>query len=266
MNEEKAPLVSVVMPSYNHASFIGRAVESVLGQTCADLELIVIDNHSTDGTDGVLAAIQDPRLRVIKISNGGIIAASRNLGVKSASGRYIAFIDSDDIWLPEKLERQLEALRAAPGAVLAYCRFRTLTGDERSAEALPPLRVCTSGQIFNQIYLKHFVACSGVLAEKRALDEAGGFSEEVGLVAIEDTDLWLRLSAKGGGVLSSEAPLFLYRVHPGNASGGAWRRFRRELALSRRHYKRAGFFAFSASAALSLISFFKQKALQLLRR
>lgn len=252
MTQQKAPLVSVVMPSYNHARYIGLAVESVLTQTSGDLELIVVDNHSSDGTDEVLAAIKDPRLRVVKISNGGVIAASRNLGLKSASGEYVAFADSDDVWLPEKLERQLEALRAAPGAVLAYSRFNTLTGDTAAEAVLPRRSGCVSGSVFSRLYLKHFIACSGVLARRGALAEAGGFSEEPELVAIEDSDLWLRLAQKGEIVCSSDRPLFLYRVHPGGASTGAWRRFRRELLLARRHSAAAGPLRFAAAVCLSL--------------
>jgi glycosyltransferase involved in cell wall biosynthesis len=252
MTEKKAPLASVIMPSYNHARYIGRAVESVLGQTAVDLELIVVDNHSTDGTDEVLAAIKDPRLRVLKISNGGIIAASRNLGLKSAAGEFAAFVDSDDIWLPEKLERQLEALGAAPGAVLAYSRFKTLTGDTASEEIFPRPSGCVSGRVFGRLYLKHFIACSGVLARRGSLAEAGGFSEEPELVAIEDSDLWLRLAQKGEIVCSSDRPLFLYRAHPGGASTGALRRFRRELLLARRHSAAAGPLRFAAAVCLSL--------------
>ncbi|MDD2806168.1 MAG: glycosyltransferase family A protein [Elusimicrobiales bacterium] len=251
MTQQKAPLVSVIMPSYNHARYIGRAVESVLEQTAGDLELIVVDNQSADGTDEVLAAIKDPRLRVLKIANGGIIAASRNLGLKNAAGEYAAFVDSDDIWQPEKLERQLEALRAAPGAVLAYSRFKTLTGDTASEAIYPRPSGCVSGRVFGRLYLKHFIACSGVLARRSALLAAGGFSEERELVAIEDSDLWLRLAQTGEVVCSSDRALFLYRVHPGAASAGSWRRFRRELLLARRHYLAAGPARFVAAACLS---------------
>lgn len=251
MTQQKAPLVSVIMPSYNHARYIGRAAESVLGQTAGDLELIVVDNHSTDGTDEVLAAIKDPRLRVVKIANGGIIAASRNLGLKNAAGEFAAFIDSDDIWLPEKLERQLEALRAAPGAVLAYSRFKTLTGDAASEEIFPRPAGCVSGRVFGRLYLKHFIACSGVLARRDALLAAGGFSEDRELVAIEDSDLWLRLAQKAEIVCSCDRALFLYRVHPGGASTGSWRRLRRELLLARRHAAAAGPVRHAAAACLS---------------
>lgn len=256
---ERAPLVSVVMPSYNHARFIGRAVESVLTQARADLELIVVDNNSSDGTDAALAAAADPRLKVIKFSNGGVIAASRNRGLKEAAGEFVAFIDSDDVWLPGKLERQLEALRAAPGAALCYSRFRTLLGETPSAEAFPRQSGCVSGRVFGRLYLKHFIACSGVLARAAALREAGGFAEDPALVAIEDSDLWLRLALKWDVVCAGEEPLFLYRVHPGAASAGSWRRFARELRLARRHLSNAGPARFVAAAALSLAAALRQE-------
>jgi len=235
MTPQTGPLISVVMPSYNHAAFIGRAAASVLEQTYSNLELIIVDNNSSDGTDSVLAAIKDPRFKVVKFSNNGVIAASRNLGIKSAAGEYVAFIDSDDIWLPGKLAAQTAALEHDPAAALAYCRFRTLTGTVESDEVLPRLEICASGEVFKALYRKTFIACSGVMARRRILLEQGGFCEERALVAIEDTDLWLRIARDNRVVLSSAEPLFLYRVHPGNLSRAGLAALVRVMRLSLRH-------------------------------
>lgn len=254
MTGEKGPLISVVMPSYNHAAYIGRAAASVLSQTYSNLELIVVDNNSSDATDAVLAGIKDPRLKVVKFSNNGVIAASRNLGIKRAAGEYVAFIDSDDVWLPGKLEAQLGAFARDPGALLVYSRFRVITGDVEGAEVLPRLDLCAQGDIFGALYLKTFIACSGVMAKKTALEAQGGFSESRDLVAIEDMDLWLRLAGTGRAALSSQEPLFLYRVHPGGMSSGWGRKYLRGLRLAARHARRAGLPAFLLAAGLGLFS------------
>lgn len=100
MNE----LVSVVIPTYNHAHLLGRALQSVLDQTYANWEALVIDNHSQDNTDTVVKSFGDPRIRLLKIHNNGVIAASRNLGMCEAGGEWVAFLDSDDIWYARKLD------------------------------------------------------------------------------------------------------------------------------------------------------------------
>ena len=105
MNDTVSPLVSVVIPSYNHGRFLGRALQSVLDQTYTNSEVIVVDNHSTDNTDEVMASFADQRITYLKIHNNGIIAASRNAGLRLAKGEWIAFLDSDDYWSGNKLEQ-----------------------------------------------------------------------------------------------------------------------------------------------------------------
>ena len=104
MNDRVTPLVSVVIPSYNHARYLGRALQSILDQTYTNWEAIVIDNHSTDKTDEVMTSFTDPRITYLKIHNKGIIAASRNVGIRAAKGEWIAFLDSDDWWTADKLQ------------------------------------------------------------------------------------------------------------------------------------------------------------------
>ena len=104
MNTSFIPIVSIVIPTYNHAKFIGKALESVIDQTYKNWEAIVIDNNSTDDTDKVINQYNDPRIKYLKINNDGVIAKSRNLGIKEAKGEWIAFLDSDDWWTKDKLE------------------------------------------------------------------------------------------------------------------------------------------------------------------
>ena len=104
MNDTAAPLVSVVIPTFNQASYLGRALQSVLDQTYTNWEAIVIDNHSTDNTDELMTSFADPRIIYLKIHYNGVIAASRNLGIRAAKCEWIAFLDSDDWWRLDKLQ------------------------------------------------------------------------------------------------------------------------------------------------------------------
>src|SRR3989304_8476363 len=99
----KQPLVSVIMPTYNHARFIGEAIGSVLNQTYPNLELIIIDNYSEDNTEEIVSSYKNQRVKYFKFRNHGVIAASRNYGMRHAQGDYIAFLDSDDLWEPTKI-------------------------------------------------------------------------------------------------------------------------------------------------------------------
>src|SRR5450759_2358523 len=110
MTENAAPLVSVVIPTYNHARFLGRALQSVLDQTYTNWEAIVVDNHSQDHTGEVVEAFADPRITLLKVHNGGVIATSRNMGIRRARGEWIAFLDSDDWWAANKLEGCLDQI------------------------------------------------------------------------------------------------------------------------------------------------------------
>src|SRR5690625_3525723 len=122
-----APTVTVVIPTYNRAHVVHRAIDSVLGQTFADFELIVVDDGSTDGTEAVLSTYTDPRIRyLVQLVNRGVSAA-RNRGIKEARGEFVAFLDSDDEWFPEKLERQVNRFKRAPDNVgLVYCGVETV--------------------------------------------------------------------------------------------------------------------------------------------
>ena len=98
------PLVSIIIPTFNHANYLSKALQSVLHQTYTNWEAIVIDNYSTDDTDSVITRYNDHRIKYLKIHNGGVIAKSRNAGIKSAKGDWIAFLDSDDTWTSDKLD------------------------------------------------------------------------------------------------------------------------------------------------------------------
>ncbi|MFN8496548.1 MAG: glycosyltransferase [Anaerolineae bacterium] len=205
------PRVSVVIPTYNRADLLPEAIASVLGQSLADLELIVVDDGSTDDTAAVLAAVGDPRLRVIAQANGGISAAL-NAGMRAARGQYVIMLGSDDRFLPGCLARLSAAAAAYPGAVVVYGRARGM--DAAGA----PLAVVTGAPppypdspLLSALY-GDFVATITALIRRDALDRVGYCDPT--LKGNEDWDLWIRLAREGDFVFVPEV-LAEFRIHPG---------------------------------------------------
>lgn len=190
------PLVSVVIPAYNCERFIGRAVRSVLGQTYANLECIVIDDGSTDGTAAVVERFGE-RVRLIRQANGGASAA-RNAGIAAAQGRYIAFLDSDDYWLATKLEHQVAIMLEQPDLALVSCDFSWLRAGvdpdyiDPSAPSFEPgaleLRDGLA-DLLNAPYL----GTPTVLVDAPLARQSGGF--DTSLPVGEDLDFYFRICA-----------------------------------------------------------------------
>jgi glycosyltransferase involved in cell wall biosynthesis len=231
------PLVSVIMPTYNHAKFIGKAIDSVLNQTYKNLELIVIDNYSEDDTEKIVDSYEDNRITCLKFRNTGIIAASRNHGIKHSNGEYIAFLDSDDLWVPEKLEKQIKLFQISNETAMVYTRYKTIKDGTISNNIFPEDGRYKSGNIFESLYLRSFVACSSVMVKRSVLDQVGLFSTDPDLIAIEDTDLWLKIALKNTIKCTNDLPLLLYRIQPQGISYGYIQKLRRSLRLKRRYKK-----------------------------
>jgi glycosyltransferase involved in cell wall biosynthesis len=219
-----APQVSVVIPSYNGAPFICQAVESALRQTVAAIEVLVIDDGSTDDTPLRLRSFRDPRLRVIQRSHQGAPAAL-NCGVSQACGEYIGFLDHDDLWLPSKLERHLECFAAYP-ALAATFSWYGLIDEVGQRINLTPSR--WRGPIdFSQL-LADFVigSTSSLLIRRSVILDAGCFDAR--FPRAHDQDLVLRISlAHPGGIRAVPEELTLYRRHSGQMSRD-WRAMYRE--------------------------------------
>ena len=172
------PLISIVMPTYNHAIFIGEAISSVLNQTYTNFELLVIDNFSMDETAAVAVSFHDERVKYERFANRGIIAASRNLGIKKARGGLVAFIDSDDVWQAEKLTRQVDDLQSKPKVALSFCAFRINSDDEAYKDKLFTASDKKLALLTYEMLLKrNYIPNSAVLVRKNALEEAGCFDE-----------------------------------------------------------------------------------------
>src|SRR3990167_692982 len=167
--EIKQPLVSVIMPTYNHAQFIGEAIDSVLNQTYKNLELIIIDNYSEDNTEEIVKSFNNQRIKYVKFRNNGVIVASRNVGMKMAKGKYFAFLDSDDLWLPNKLEKQIPLFERDGKVGLVYSDiilFNEKGKEKRSFEFKKPHR----GNVFPELLLENFINTQTVLIRKEAFD------------------------------------------------------------------------------------------------
>jgi glycosyltransferase involved in cell wall biosynthesis len=202
------------MPTRNRADLLGRTLATVLGQRLTDLEIIVVDDASTDHTGDLLAAVGDERLRTIRHPERRGVAAARNLGLTAAAGRWVAFLDDDDLWAPDKLARQVDALLEHPGTRWVLDGAVVVDGRLRVIGAQSPPRTPDLGAALLGSNVVPGGA-SGVVAERSLVVDAGGFDEELGLLA--DWDLWIRLALRAPSA-SIRAPLHAYHLHGGSMS------------------------------------------------
>jgi glycosyltransferase involved in cell wall biosynthesis len=224
------PLVSVLLAVHDDAAFLRQAVDSILGQTLGDLELIVVDDASTDGTPALLDAIADERLRVVRNEEQSGLAASLNRGLDLAGGRYVGRIDGDDVALPERLERQVERLRAESRCAAVGSAIVDLDEDGRSG-ATHMLPANATALRWHALFSSPFFHPT-VLVDREVLD-AHGLRYDTEFLESEDYELWTRLFAFGDGA-NLVTPLVLKRVHPGQASlrrGDLQESFQRRVAL-----------------------------------
>jgi glycosyltransferase involved in cell wall biosynthesis len=185
------PTVSVTMAAYNYGHFLGAAVKSVLAQTFGDFELIVVNDGSTDDTADVIGPyLADRRVRYYRTRHQGL-GPAKNLGVRFARAPLVAFLDADDVWLPHKLERQLELHRADPGLGVIYTR--RLLIDEQGRQIRYEQPVLHRGHVLAEMFQRNFVCYSSALVRRSALETAGMFDEALPLAI--DYDLWLRMAA-----------------------------------------------------------------------
>ena len=190
----KNPTVSVIIPTYNRAHLISRAIKSVLNQTYQDFEVIVVDDGSTDNTEEVIKEFQkkDERIKYVRHEKNKGGSAARNTGIKAARGAYIAFLDSDDEWLPEKLKKQMKFFKnASPEGGVVYTGFiyKDELGGGTSKQHIPKKR----GWIFEDILAENCVGTtSTVIIKRKCFEKAGLFDEN--LPSCQDWDMWLKLA------------------------------------------------------------------------
>jgi glycosyltransferase involved in cell wall biosynthesis len=208
--------VSIIIPTYNRAALVTEAVASVLAQSFRDFELLVVDDGSTDGTGEALALYAD-RIRLIRRESRDGVSAARNDGIAAARGEWLAFLDSDDLWLPEKLTRQMAYLTAHPGLKLCQTEETWVRRGVRVNQ--PQTHRKIGGRIFFQSLERCLVSPSAVILHRRLIEAHGGFDED--LPAAEDYDLWLRLSWRYAVGLVPE-PLIIKRGGRADQLSAQW--------------------------------------------
>lgn len=188
---EEAPLVSVVIPSFNRARLIPDAIDSVLDQTYENWELIVVDDGSTDETEEVVRSYADPRIRYTVNTGPSGPGGARNVGVRCTQGPLIAFLDSDDIWLPEKLQLQVQAVVGRPelGLVGGGCRYVDENLEPTGKQSLPPGKVSYEQMCISVTFPG---ATSNAVVRRSAFEDVGGFDSS--LLRSQDRDLFIKLS------------------------------------------------------------------------
>lgn len=241
------PLVSVIMPSYNTARYIGEAIDSVLSQDYPNKELIVIDDGSTDATVDIIRSYSD-RVRLITQRNQGA-AVARNAGLDAAQGDYIAFLDSDDCWLPGKLRTQIDYLEQYPDIGMVYARWQVwkpeldgrfdmpaIAESSDADRSSPPIVPERSGWLYNRLLFTSLLHTITVVARRSLIETVGRFDTE--LKRGQDYDYWIRAS-RAGEIHQLDRVFALYRVH-GNGCAKKWPNENYELMVVEKALNRWG--------------------------
>lgn len=224
MQNKYLNLVSVIVPTFNAGKFIRETIESVLNQTYTNFEILVVDDGSNDNTISILNKLKskDKRIEYYVIEHSGRPAVPRNFGIEKSNGEFVAFLDADDIWVKDKLEKQISEFEKHPNYIFLYSMSVTF-GDVNlfspNYEVLPLLHkaVKTKNDLLD---IGNTITCSSVLVKKEALQKVSGFDEDIKLKAIEDYDLWIRLSELGNFGFIPRIHVF-YRIH-GSQSSADW--------------------------------------------
>lgn len=226
------PAVSVVIPTYNHALFLRKALQSVCDQSFDDWEIIVVNNYSIDDTESVIDSFNDPRIRHVRYKNNGVIASSRNYGIELSRGEFIAFLDSDDIWYGDKLERSVSTLKQGYDLVCHAENWMRAGSVVRTVQYGP----AEMAKYNSLLYSRNCLSTSAITVRKRSLEEVGGFSEDPAFITAEDYDLWLRLSRAGVTFQFLEDVLGEYTLHDSNSSNMIFRQMGAELSVLKKHF------------------------------
>lgn len=191
MTTSNTPRVSVIIPTYNRSKLLIEAVRSVLNQTFQDFELLIIDDGSTDDTEQRIRDLQESRIRYSRNRANSGVSASRNNGISKSRGIYIAFIDDDDQWLPEKLEKQVRVLDTSPPDVGAVCTG-AVSVDIKSGVPIEVALPRYSGKVLNELLESNFISTSSIVVKRECFEKVGTFDQTLSYG--EDFDMWIRLA------------------------------------------------------------------------
>ncbi|MGA2736241.1 MAG: glycosyltransferase [Bryobacteraceae bacterium] len=231
------PRASVVVPSYNAAAYLPYAIDSVLAQTSPNWEIVIVDDGSIDDTrvvvDSYRSKLQN-RLQYVYQPNQGVSAA-RNSGIRAARGEFIALLDADDVWLPQRLQRSIEALDADPAVGLVHARVARIDTRGSVTGQLKVEPKYLSGSIARHIYTRHaHVICTTVMFRKSCLETAGWFDEA--MQTTEDRDLWFRIALRYKIAYIDEV-LAYYRISPTSTTANLERLLQWQLHFVAKHHK-----------------------------
>lgn len=212
------PAVSVIIPTYNASGFISDTLESVTAQTMSDLEVIVVDDHSSDNTVKIIRdfASLDSRIRCIVLEGRNGVSNARNIGIKESKGKYIAFLDHDDLWLPQKLEKQLKLFHEDNELGLVFSKELIITLDGKVVGVSGGLGHLRRGYIFRDLLREHFISPSTVLIKREVFDTLDEWFVE-SMEMAEEVDLFLRIAYVFKVDFCDEI-LAKWRIHPNNDS------------------------------------------------
>ena len=190
MAKRRSPLVTVIIPTHNRANVLDRAIESVLSQSYPRIETIVVDDRSTDETEQVVRRYADQDVRYLKNEGRRGASATRNVGIRAARGRLIAFLDSDDEWLPDKISLQVKKFAAGPTNLgLVHCGVTELRSGRSPTHFIPKLR----GKVFQELLIWNFVgSASRIMIPRQILLDLGGFNES--FQTLNDWEMTLRIA------------------------------------------------------------------------
>ena len=225
------PIVSIVIPTYNHAHFLSSALDSVIAQSIEDWEVIIVNNYSNDDTIEVVESFKDARIHLVNFANHGIIAAARNYGLSLAKGSFIAFLDSDDFWYPEKLTHCLEMINTGYDLV-CHAEVWTGPGSHRRVVEYGPEKMASYEHL---LFDGNCLSTSAVVLRRTLLDRSGLFNESHKMVTAEDYDLWLKLSRDGARIGFLTKVLGEYRIHGENQSHAALRNMKAVMEVFQQH-------------------------------
>ncbi len=207
----KSPVVSIIVPTYNRAQLLPRAIRSVLRQTYANFELLIVDDGSTDETAAVVArAFSDPRITYWRLPNNSGVGAARNHGLEQARGRFIALLDSDDEWHPEKLELQVQALESAPDPTHSACYCAYIYNHGRGNKIKPHRGINDDESLGEYLYCEHGSMQTSTVIAHCSLALQARFPTK----GAEDTDYFMQLEGLGAQFIFLDRPLSVYHADP----------------------------------------------------
>lgn len=245
------PLVSVVVVTYNRLDYLKTTIDSILSQTYKNIEVFIIGDGHQQGVKGYIDSINDERIFYSYVEHCGYPAKGRNLGISMSTGEIIAFCDDDDLWLQNKLERQLDVFRDNDKLLLC-CTDRKTIDSKGDIIDIRNLKYKPKRFNKNKLLLSNFVSYSSVMTRKSTLLNVDCFIDDIKFRAVEDYHLWLKIASKGNILFINEA-LTLYRVHNNNISKSLLEGTKKVIKVYDDIFKKYNYSALNKSVAYCVV-------------